>query len=285
MRQQQVQEQEQHRARESDVILLDANNGMPDERQPLELTTYRDNADDYAVQEQQNSTKRNTVFEFFQDEDQFAQPEPALPSSSTSSSSNRELAVHEMTFWQRTHFTMTLWPYIIPLFVVYATEYSLQAGTWTAIGFPVSSVQARDEFYEYSNWMYQWGVFVSRSSGVLGTVSMGWLWFMPLLQGINVFIFALVAAYHVWYSYGQLLPLCFGVGLLGGGVYVHGYKRICADYNQRTDQREFALAATSVAESVGIVCADFLGLFIQACLYRTNGIQGAIATCPIPSST
>ena len=43
--------------------------------------------------------------------------------------------------------------YTIPLFVVYAAEYALQSGTWTAIGFPVDNKRARETFYEYSNWV------------------------------------------------------------------------------------------------------------------------------------
>ncbi|CAB9520092.1 Protein BTN1 [Seminavis robusta] len=190
--------------------------------------------------------------------------------------------VSQWTTAERSEFVVKqLWPYIIPLFVVYATEYSLQAGTWTAIGFPVESQQARNEFYEYSNWMYQAGVFISRSSGAFGPAApMSVLWIMPTLQALNVVFFAFVAADHVFYSYAMLLPCCFYVGLLGGGVYVHGYKRICADFDI-VDRREFALATTSVAESFGIVCADVMGLFIQACLYQSNDIAGAIVSCPI----
>jgi battenin len=58
-----------------------------------------------------------------------------------------------MTSLERFIAVLRLWPYMIPLFVVYAAEYSLQAGTWTAIGFPVDNETARDQFYEYSNWM------------------------------------------------------------------------------------------------------------------------------------
>lgn len=58
-----------------------------------------------------------------------------------------------MTSLQRLVAVLRLWPYMIPLFVVYAAEYSLQAGTWTAIGFPVDDEAARRQFYEYSNWM------------------------------------------------------------------------------------------------------------------------------------
>lgn len=110
---------------------------------------------------------------------------------------------------------------------------------------------------------------------------MSLLWLMPGLQAINVVFFAYVAAEHFWYNYTLLVP-CFYVGLLGGAVYVHGYKRICADFDC-IDRREFALAATSVAEGFGTMCADFVGIFIQSCLYRTNRISGGIVTCPISS--
>jgi battenin len=59
----------------------------------------------------------------------------------------------DMTALRRLVAVLRLWPYMIPLLVVYAAEYSLQAGTWTAIGFPVNDEAARGQFYEYSNWM------------------------------------------------------------------------------------------------------------------------------------
>lgn len=62
-----------------------------------------------------------------------------------------------MTFKQRLQVTLQLWPYMVPLFVVYFAEYAMQSGTWTAIGFPVTSADARHRFYLYSNWMYQAG--------------------------------------------------------------------------------------------------------------------------------
>ena len=186
--------------------------------------------------------------------------------------------VEDMTPGERLRLVRSLYPYMIPLFVVYAAEYSLQAGTWSAIGFPVTSLKARDEFYEYSNWMYQAGVFLSRTSGTLFTAPLYILWLMPVLQCINVAFFWWVASAHVFYNYWLLIP-CFYVGLLGGGVYVNGYLRICADLP--IEHREFALSATSVAEAVGIMMADFTGLFLQACLYRRNGLQGAVVSCPM----
>ena len=178
----------------------------------------------------------------------------------------------------RLKLSASFWPYMVPLFTVYAAEYALQAGTWTAIGFPVDSESARDEFYEYSNWVYQAGVFLSRSSGTIYQASMAVFWLMPLLQCANLVFFSFIAATHFWYDY-SLLILCFYVGLLGGGVYVNGYLRINSDLPKSV--REFALATVSVADTIGIVVADISGLFIQSCLYKTNGIGGAVVQCPV----
>jgi hypothetical protein len=81
------------------------------------------------------------------------------------------------------------------------------------------------------------------------------------------------------YQQPILLLGAFYTGLLGGAVYVHGYKRITADYDQ--GQVELALSATSVAEGLGVLVADVASLFIQSCLYHIHGWTGAVVTCPI----
>jgi battenin len=194
------------------------------------------------------------------------------------------LEIADMTGDQRFRLVLSLWPYMVPLFVVYAAEYALQAGTWSAMGFPLDEVEARDRFYEFSNWMYQAGVFVSRSSGTLFTAPIWLLWLMPGLQTCNLVLFCYVAGHadtSVLYSPAILYAGAFYTGLMGGAVYIHGYQRICADLPLA--HREFALSATSVAEGLGIVVADALGLVIQACLYQTNGLEGAMLACPIGS--
>ena len=39
-----------------------------------------------------------------------------------------------MAWGERLVQTAKLWPYIVPLVVVYFAEYAMQTGTWTAIG-------------------------------------------------------------------------------------------------------------------------------------------------------
>eukprot|EP00571_Detonula_confervacea_P004719 CAMPEP_0172314092 /NCGR_PEP_ID=MMETSP1058-20130122/21636_1 /TAXON_ID=83371 /ORGANISM="Detonula confervacea, Strain CCMP 353" /LENGTH=550 /DNA_ID=CAMNT_0013027859 /DNA_START=25 /DNA_END=1677 /DNA_ORIENTATION=- len=184
----------------------------------------------------------------------------------------------DLTASERFMLVCSLWPYTIPLFTVYAAEYMLQAGVWPAIGFPVTSATARAKFYQYSNFCYQAGVFLSRSSGNICTASIPILWLMPFLQVINLYFFWLNSIHHFWYNYFLLLP-CFFAGLLGGGVYVQGYNRVNMD--MPVELKEFAIASVGIADSLGILVADILSLFIQSCIYRLNNIEGAVVECPV----
>lgn len=135
---------------------------------------------------------------------------------------NTTIAPQNLTAYERFKLVLSLWKYTIPLFTVYAAEYMLQAGVWPAIGFPVTSASARAQFYQYSNWTYQAGVFISRSSGNFCIASVQVLWLMPFLQVLNLYFFWLNSIQKFWYNYSLLLP-CFVAGLLGGGVYVSYY--------------------------------------------------------------
>eukprot|EP00531_Pseudo-nitzschia_arenysensis_P019864 CAMPEP_0116135262 /NCGR_PEP_ID=MMETSP0329-20121206/11097_1 /TAXON_ID=697910 /ORGANISM="Pseudo-nitzschia arenysensis, Strain B593" /LENGTH=125 /DNA_ID=CAMNT_0003630051 /DNA_START=352 /DNA_END=729 /DNA_ORIENTATION=+ len=120
------------------------------------------------------------------------------------------------------------------------------------------------------------------------------LWVMPVLQCFNVILYWSIGASQqqqqqtddyfsdsnsdFWHSPYFLYPTALYSGLLGGAVYIHGYLRICRDLPMQ--HREFALSATSLAECLGIVVADFFGLIIQACLYQMHHLEGAALTCP-----
>ena len=185
---------------------------------------------------------------------------------------------HNLTSIERFMLVLSLWPYTIPLFTVYTAEYMLQAGVWPAIGFPVTSSKARAQFYHYSNWTYQAGVFLSRSSGNMWSASLPILWLMPFLQVINLYFFWFDSIHQFWYNYYLLLP-CFFAGLLGGGVYVQGYSRVNKDLPM--EKREFAIASVGLADSLGIFIADILSLYIQSCIYQQNNLQGAVVDCPL----
>jgi CLN3 protein len=65
--------------------------------------------------------------------------------------------------------------------------------------------------------------------------------------------------------------------LLGGAVYVNSFTLIAREVDGSL--QEFALAATSVGESIGTLVADISGVFIQGCMFRVNGLAGADFAC------
>ncbi|CAM9788942.1 unnamed protein product [Pylaiella littoralis] len=182
----------------------------------------------------------------------------------------------EMTVGERLRFTLSLWRFTVPLVLVYFAEYTMQTGTWSAIGFPITSANARRRFYEYANWCYQGGVFVSRSSGMIVRLSPLMLWSLPAVQVAMLIFFYLVAVEKFLYGYG-LLFLCFGVGLVGGLGYVNAFRLVAEAVPP--ELKELALASASVGDSFGVMFSDIFGTFVQACVYKRNGIPGAWATC------
>lgn len=232
--------------------------------------------------EQEMMPIARTVAHALDDNQEQTTSSPAADQRRISSGSS---SVLDLSFRERFRLVVSLWPYIVPLFSVYAAEYACQAGAWTAIGFPtVHSLQGRARFYETANWLYQIGTFLARSSGGYFSVKLRMLWLMPALQVVNLVGFSIIAARHgILYHQAFLLGGSFYTGLLGGAVYVHGYKCIISDVPQ--PYTEFALSTTSAAEAVGVLVADIIGLFLQSCLYSWNGINAAegvesLVSCP-----
>lgn len=170
-----------------------------------------------------------------------------------------------------------LFPYMIPLLIVYCSEYAMQSGTWAAIGFPLTRQDARDSFYFYANFSYQLGVFISRSSGTVFQANRAALWTMPMLQVGLLILFSFISLHQFWYSWAHLIPLTFFAGLLGGGVYVNAFTLMARELSPV--HLEFSLGAVAFADSLGILLGDGLGLFLQCRIYEYHGIPGAQIQC------
>ena len=201
----------------------------------------------------------------------------ATASATATAVMQKSSKIHKMSARERLLQTLALWPYTIPLFSVYAAEYVMQAGVWSAIGLPsVTDAASRQRFYSASNWCYQAGVFISRSSGMAWQVERKLLWAMPVAQLGLLAVFISIAISHWWYNWSLLVP-CFMAGLLGGAVYVNAFTLIAREVEPQ--YREFSLGAASVADSAGIAVADVVSVFLQGCLFAWNGIKGADFTC------
>ena len=45
--------------------------------------------------------------------------------------------------------------------------------------------------------------------------------------------------------------------------------------------KEFAIVSVGVADSLGVLVADVLSLFLQSCIYTKHCIEGAVVDCPV----
>ena len=176
----------------------------------------------------------------------------------------------KMTVRERLVYTLSLWPVMLPLAIVFAAEYAMQSGTWAAIGFPVDDKDARNDFYEYANWTYQIGVLVSRSSSSIFAMNLIQIQIVPILQVFLLGFFILNAFMKLWYDWG-LIALCFIVGLMGGAVYSHGFSYLSE--HVEPSLKEFSLSAASLGDSVGVLVGDVCGIFIQKAIYDYHNLS------------
>ncbi|KAL0586116.1 hypothetical protein ABG067_004209 [Albugo candida] len=186
---------------------------------------------------------------------------------------NRAAEFH--TFRAKLSVTISLWPYILPLLLVYFAEYTMQSGVWSSIGFPITNPIARAKFYSTAGLMYQFGVFLARSTGGIWQASMSTLFVFAFLQVLLLVFFVSVAIWHFWYNW-SLLCFTFMAGILGGSVYVNAYTLLASQ--AKPDWVEFALSATSIGDTFGVILADIAGFFLQRYLSAANGLPSRRAS-------
>lgn len=158
------------------------------------------------------------------------------------------------------------WPYMLPLLLVYVAEYTINQGVAPTLLFPLdgSPFSEYRAFYPFYGFLYQLGVFVSRSSTPF--VRLHNLYLPSLLQVANLALLTLHALFGFLPSVYPVFAVVLWEGLLGGAVYVNTFAEIME--NVSPDEREFSLGATSVSDSGGICIAGFLGMALEVWLCR-----------------
>jgi battenin len=136
------------------------------------------------------------------------------------------------------------WPYMMPLLLVYVAEYTINQGVAPTLLFPLegSPFKGLREFYPFYGFLYQLGVFISRSS--TPWMRIHHLYLPSLLQVANLVFLLLHALFN-------FIP----------SVYVNTFAEIMD--NVPESEREFSLGATSVSDSGGICIAGFLGIILE----------------------
>jgi battenin len=156
-------------------------------------------------------------------------------------------------------------PYMIPLFMVYFAEYTINQGVAPTLLFPLEESPFTEyrAFYPMYAALYQTGVFISRSS--LPFIRLRRTLYLPTL--IQVAVLSLLTL-HAMYPFIPSVYIMFVIitieGLIGGLVYVSAF----ADIREEVpiEEREFSLGVVALADSVGILCAGVAGAALETAL-------------------
>lgn len=163
-------------------------------------------------------------------------------------------------------------PYMLPLLMVYVAEYTINQGVSPTLLFPLQSSPFSEHrsFYPFYNFLYQLGVFISRSSTPF--IRIHHLYLPSVLQVGNLVFLTLQSLFNFIPSVYLVFLVIFWEGLLGGAVYVNTFAEIMENVPQA--DREFSLSATSVSDSAGICIAGFVGMAMETWLCDWNVQHG-----------
>ncbi|XP_069380688.1 battenin [Paralichthys olivaceus] len=155
-----------------------------------------------------------------------------------------------LTFTEKLHVIKGLLKFVLPLGLVYFAEYFINQGLMELLYFP-NFFLSHAEQYRWYQTLYQVGVMVSRSS--LCCVKIRKMWALSLLQVVNAVVLLFAVRYQFLPSAWLVFVIVLYEGLLGGAAYVNTFYFISKESEDR--HREFAMAAASVGDSLGIALA------------------------------
>lgn len=178
-----------------------------------------------------------------------------------------------LTFKERAKMLPTLLWYILPLLLVYFGEYLINQGVQPSLVWPGTAIACQE--YRYYQFLYQGGVFISRSSVNLFRVKN--IWWFPMLQILNLNILTLDAIYHFIPYYWIIFLIVIFEGLLGGATYVNVYYALSTETTGII--REYSMSMTSVSDSIGISIAALVGLKLGPFLKLLNNDRLTLRKC------
>lgn len=172
-----------------------------------------------------------------------------------------------------------LFRYIMPLFLVYFSEYTINQSVYFALFYPLAETPFKryNDHYDTYNAFYQLGVFISRTFG-RRLFPVKHVWIFAVLQMAML----LVMSGELFYSYLNniyaVLVLVVVEGLLGGAAYVNTFCNIREDVPK--EATEFSMAFTGIADSLGIALAGVFCLVYEPFLCSHNDICTVLRNPP-----
>lgn len=157
-------------------------------------------------------------------------------------------------------------PYMIPLCSVYVAEYTINQGVSPTLLFPLEDLprwlfKSYRDLYVVYGFLYQFGVFLSRSSVTVG-IRVRKLYLLNLLQTLNLGITVLQSLYDKPFtSIWPLMLLILYEGILGGLSYVNTFMSVSESIAK--ENREFSMACVGISDSLGIMLAGCINWWLE----------------------
>lgn len=170
-----------------------------------------------------------------------------------------------------------LYPFMLPLMLVYFAEYLINQGITPVLLFPIKEHSIlfrkyRDQYVLYGT-MYQLGVLISRSSG--NYIRFKNVWGLSILQVVNLGMLLIEALYFPIESVYFIVLCSFYEGLLGGSSYVNVFLNVNELYSTSSSQkREFCMGVVTISDSLGILFAALSGLLLEPKLCKHQVADG-----------
>lgn len=175
--------------------------------------------------------------------------------------SKTSVSAADLTLADKIKHIIPLMKYMIPLFVVYYSEYLINQGVAPTITFKRGAIKGK-QAYVYYQFLYQAGVFVSRSSVKIFHIRR--VWIPSALQCVNLVILLIDAYFRLIPNIFIVFVIIFWEGLLGGAAYVNSFYNISIEV--QPEFKEFSLGVASVADSMGITLSGLTSSFLQSWL-------------------
>ncbi|KAM4530676.1 battenin-like [Odontesthes bonariensis] len=188
-----------------------------------------------------NSDERQRLVDGTEEEEEEEEGEKSIP---------EDRATGPLPFTERLLVIRGLLRFIFPLGLVYFAEYFINQGLMELLFFP-DFFLSHAEQYRWYQTLYQIGVLLSRSS--LRCVKIRKIWTLSLLQVLTAVFLLFAVRYQFLPSAWLVFAIVLCEGLLGGAAYVNTFYFISEEAEDR--HREFAMAAASVGDSLGIALA------------------------------
>lgn len=171
---------------------------------------------------------------------------------------------------RRQYFRTLFLTYMIPLSGVYFGEYTINQGVLGTLSeFTDGKKHNSANLYRKYQFVYQVGVFISRSS--IQLIQINSLWILPILQILNLIILTLSSMYTLLPSFAVAVLIVLWEGLLGGLTYVNAFFKLRNEAPLHL--KEWALATATVADATGISVAAIASIWLEHHILRFRGVQ------------